>query len=367
MKPKTSTLLIYLFTAAVTSAFVLSNDLEGQKGSTLHFFWLAIFGPLLLFLYAYARLLFVSIIETKSHRVTVFLHALAAILSLLAFLHFALPYPYNPVRDADSPAFIIFPLIALSVFLIAGLSLLFRNRSSLAIFASVLIWPYLLFAALASLNRFFYESPLHGAYYFLCFISPCFFAFAAGAVARRPTLAHAMALCGGAFSLPRMYWTVLREYELVNPWIMFNVPTREIGMYDRLHPGLVILAVALVVLATAIALISLLPHRWQFREIPLSERTWPAYAATSLFLILWFCQSVMPYRIPGAMDYSDYPILQILHVEKHGLQFHETTVSVYRRGRVSVCGLTAAFSNIVSSRNDLEVSCPKTSWSAFTR
>jgi len=39
----------------------------------------------------------------------------------------------------------------------------------------------------------------------------------------------------------------------------------------------------------------------------------------------------MPYRIPGALDYSDWPILQILHVEKRGLQFHESCVNVWGR------------------------------------
>jgi hypothetical protein len=40
----------------------------------------------------------------------------------------------------------------------------------------------------------------------------------------------------------------------------------------------------------------------------------------------------MPYRIPGALDYGDYPILKILHVEKCGRQFHETSISVSHRG-----------------------------------
>jgi hypothetical protein len=48
-----------------------------------------------------------------------------------------------------------------------------------------------------------------------------------------------------------------------------------------------------------------------------------------MVLSFWFSQSVMPYRIPGALD-SDYPILGILHVEKRGLQFHETSISVFR-------------------------------------
>jgi hypothetical protein len=39
----------------------------------------------------------------------------------------------------------------------------------------------------------------------------------------------------------------------------------------------------------------------------------------------------MPYRIPGALDYSDWPVLQILHVVKNGLQFHENCVRVWGR------------------------------------
>ena len=37
----------------------------------------------------------------------------------------------------------------------------------------------------------------------------------------------------------------------------------------------------------------------------------------------------MPYRISGAVDYAGWPILQILRVEKRGLQFHEICISVW--------------------------------------
>jgi len=36
-----------------------------------------------------------------------------------------------------------------------------------------------------------------------------------------------------------------------------------------------------------------------------------------------------PYRISGAVDYAGRPVLQILHVEKRGLQFHETCIGVW--------------------------------------
>jgi hypothetical protein len=80
---------------------------------------------------------------------------------------------------------------------------------------------------------------------------------------------------------------------------------------------------------------------WQSLEVP---TTWPSVLITLIVVAVWFSQSVMPYRIPGAVDYSDYPGFQILHVEKRGLQFHETCVTVgegemryrWRGGRFSV-------------------------------
>jgi hypothetical protein len=111
---------------------------------------------------------------------------------------------------------------------------------------------------------------------------------------------------------------------------MFNVPDKEVGLYPMVHARLAILAVALIVLAIATAIFRLLPPQWHLQKSPISDGTWPAYTASLLFLAVWFSQSVMPYRIPGAVDYADMPILQILHVEKRGLQFHESCISVYR-------------------------------------
>ena len=87
--------------------------------------------------------------------------------------------------------------------------------------------------------------------------------------------------------------------------------------------------VGLIALAVVTAALRLLPVQWQLRGTPLRERTWPAVGASIVVLAVWFGQSVLPYRIPGAVDYSDYPVLQILHVEKRGLQFHERCFSVY--------------------------------------
>jgi hypothetical protein len=89
--------------------------------------------------------------------------------------------------------------------------------------------------------------------------------------------------------------------------------------------------VAFVALAAATAVLRLLPARMQFWKSPVSSRTWPAGVFSLGVLVVWFSQSVMPYRIPGALDYSSWPILQILHIEKRGLQFHETRVSISGR------------------------------------
>jgi len=119
---------------------------------------------------------------------------------------------------------------------------------------------------------------------------------------------------------------------------MFNLPDDDLRMYPPLYAQLTLLAVALLVFATIVAVLRLLPANWQFRKSPVSERTWPAFGVTFFILAAWFYQSVMPYRIPGALDYADYPIFQILHVEKRGLQFHETAISVSRRNSFSISG-----------------------------
>jgi hypothetical protein len=129
--------------------------------------------------------------------------------------------------------------------------------------------------------------------------------------------------------MPWIYWTTLQDKPLGNIWTTFNVPDRELLMSNTLRfAELTIFSVGCVVLAIATAALRLLPHRWKLRGLPIYERTWPAFGASFVFLAIWFGQSVMPYRISGALDYGGWPILQILHVEKRGLQFHETCVKV---------------------------------------
>jgi hypothetical protein len=306
--------------------------------------WLFFSAIPLLFVFAYPRfLLAVSPPQRNRLRFAALLHGLGAATTTFLFSVVALPFWKNPVREVHSLALPLILLTVLPVFLVAALSLLLKNTSSLATLASLLFWPYWLLLALVSVDRFFQETIFHTVFCFLCFVAPVLFAFAAGAVSYRPTLAHAFALAG-LVVMPWLYWSTLRGTQLGNVWLMFNLSDKELGMYPPLYTELAIVIVAFIVLALATAAFRLLPSRWRFRKSPVCERTWPAFATSFLFLGIWFSQSVMPYRIPGAVDYFDWPILGILHVEKRGLQFHETSVSVSSR--------RDGFSSFSISRND---------------
>ena len=138
----------------------------------------------------------------------------------------------------------------------------------------------------------------------------------------------------GIVSVPWLYRDLVRGNGLGETvWLIFNRPNDTYGMYVVYLPYAVlgICAVALIALALTTAFLRLLPTQWEFRKTRLAERTWPALAVSFIVLGAWFSHSVLPYRIPGTVDYSEYPVLQILHIEKRGLQFHERCFSVYWR------------------------------------
>jgi hypothetical protein len=253
------------------------------------------------------------------------------------------PFWKNPVRDlGESIGVTLVLLSVLVLFLIVEVFLLLKNRSGLVILASLLFWPYWFLLALVNTGRFFEVSQLQAVFYFLCFVSAVLFAFAAGTIPHRPLFAHATALAG-LMSVPWIYSNAMTDSGLGNVWLVFNVPDNELGAYLPPYAQVAIAVVGLIALAIVTAGLRLLPAQWQFRGTPLRERTWLAVGASIVVLALWFSQSVLPYRIPGALDYSDYPVLQILHVEKRGLQFHERCFSVcwqrpYRPISVSFTG-----------------------------
>jgi hypothetical protein len=294
--------------------------------------WIFVCAGPLIFAFAYARFLFANLAPQGRRQFAVLLNSVGVVTTTVLFSVLATPFWKNPMRDIDGNTRQALGLIAaLAVFLVAAMTLLVKNKSSLAGLASILFWPYWLLMALSFLDRWFQVSDVQAAYYFLCFASPSFFAFAAGAVPYRPVVAHATALMG-VVSVPWIYRDLISSKGLGDSvWLMFNQPNNTYDIYAMYPPYAVlgICTVALISFALTTAVLRLLPTRWEFRKTRLAERTWPALAASFVVLAVWFSQSVLPYRIPGAVEFSDYPVLQILHVEKCGLQFHERCFSIY--------------------------------------
>jgi hypothetical protein len=152
--------------------------------------------------------------------------------------------------------------------------------------------------------------------------------FAAALILIRPRLGYRLGLAAGLSAVP---WFVQTETSGAagNGWVILNYESPPFSGDEgyRAFAGLKILSVALFVIAMVYALLRLLPNS------PLQRRTWPAFAAGFLVLALWFGGSVTPYRVPGS-HHGVAPDLRILHIEKRGLRFHETQVSVSRDGKV---------------------------------
>jgi hypothetical protein len=326
----TLTKIIYVAASAACSLFLLSRNLEaGGRWSVLLLYWLFVCAVPLLFVFSYPRFLFADSTSQKRRKYAIVLHGLGAVTATVLFPILAVPFWKNPVRDlGESTSVALVLLSVLVLFLVIAVLLLLKNSSSLVIVAALLFWPYWFLLALVNTGQFFQVSPRQAVFYFLCFVSAVLFAFAGGTIPHRPIFAHATALAG-LMSVPWIYSNAMTDSGLGNVWLVFNVPDKELGAYLPPYAQVAIAIVGLIALAVVTAGLRLLPAQWQFRGTPLREQTGPAVGAGFVVLAVWFTQSVLPYRIPGAVDYSDYPVLQVLHVEKRGLQFHERCFSVY--------------------------------------
>ena len=323
--PPTS--VIYALAAGALSLFMLSRNLEPNSlWWVLLLLWAFAVAVPLLFAFAYTRFVFANGVPGKRKYALLF-HCLIVLAVVVLFTVLS-PFWKNPLRDNDSIFLLLAPLAVLSVLCLAAILLLLKHKSTLATLGSILFWPYWLILALTFEGRWFQEDGIRAASYLLCFSVPVLFAFAAGTVSSHPTIAHSAAIAG-LVSAPWLYWSVLRDSGLGNVWLVYNVPDGERQAYTPLYSHLAIVAVGLLVLGVAVGGLRLLPAHWTFRGSSFRERTWPGVAVSLAVLAVWFSQSVMPYRIPGTVDYSDYPVLQILHVEKRGLQFHESCVNVW--------------------------------------
>lgn len=145
-------------------------------------------------------------------------------------------------------------------------------------------------------------------------------------VFRQLSFGDVSALAGAVFVIPFLTISYSYRYSF-SPWLAFNLPL-------PLSRGLLLViltisAIVAVIAATAYSVPRLTPDRWRVRNVSLRNRVWPGFVITIVLVFGWYFKSVVPYQIPIAAR-GVRPELSVLHVEKHGLQFHETKIAFYR-------------------------------------
>jgi hypothetical protein len=116
-------------------------------------------------------------------------------------------------------------------------------------------------------------------------------------------------------------------------WLFFNLPDEGQESHAAMFlVTLKIVSISLLFAATAFSAWRLMPASWRVRKLSLRDRVWPASAISFLLVASWFLASVSRYEIPIFDLHSNPPMLSVLHVEKRGLQFHETSLAFYRNG-----------------------------------
>lgn len=188
--------------------------------------------------------------------------------------------------------------------------------SGLGIGCLLLLWPALLSAKTAMLLA--------------SLVSSLLFFVASVVIFYRPRIACGLGLAAALLALAWLVWTELLQSQLINSWILLNASYTDVPVISI--AVLKILTTASVLLGGLCAMLRLLPSGWVLRGQPVGERTWPAAALSALMMAMWFIWAVRPYREPLIVDAAP-ATLRILHVEKRGLWFHETSVSTWRDGK----------------------------------
>ena len=143
-----------------------------------------------------------------------------------------------------------------------------------------------------------------------------------------PRLGYSIAFVSAAFAL---YWfsrSELGNFPALNSWILLNLPDNAPSLDNaqlRIALGATLIASSLC------SLVALIPAKWCFRKKSIRDRAWLAFALSLTVVAFWYFKSVAPYRLPVFAD-GPRPELAILHVQKDGLQFNETRVSIYSNG-----------------------------------
>jgi hypothetical protein len=341
MKPKLSKIVVvlsYLSAAVAICSWSLTygaSRLLRITPSAAYLPALFLFTPLLAFAIAYARLVSESSLGRNQRIVAIIVNCCMAAAAL--FYLMLVRRPGLPGNEESLTAALIVRVIIPLFFLLVSLAI-FRKyafRYSLGTIASCIVWPYCAVVALESaINR--WDDPQSAVLLYAVFISPLIFGFAGAATYYSPPVGYRMGLAAGCMALPWFIWSegFPFNFQMVNSWITFNLSEgNDLG--NILLAKLKILAVGLIVIAIVVSALRLIPPRWTFRNSPLCTRTWPAFAVCIAVLATWFGCAALPYRIPTIVD-SVWPELSVLHVEKQGLQFHETRVSVWRNHKFSI-------------------------------
>jgi hypothetical protein len=171
----------------------------------------------------------------------------------------------------------------------------------------------------------FYRS----VFWFAMLASP--FVLLAGAVVLRKAagVGYKITAVGAILALPWIYTTESRSFG--NSWIALNRAQTDPVIYTN-YAEFRILSVALLLMTLIWASSRLLPSSWRLLGRPLNRQTWPAVVLTLSFIVYWFVSFAVPYRQPIIID-GGQPELNILHVRKDGMRFHETRVAVWHDGR----------------------------------
>ena len=147
MQRKALASLIYVSASAANTGLWLSSNVPNGTWTAALLYGLLLFGTPLLFVFAYSRFLF-GLLEQQATRLrfAAILNGIGAAIATSLFAILGSAFWKNPLRDVDSIALLVVPLVAVPTFLVAGISLLLKGRSTLAKFASFLFLALLAFA-----------------------------------------------------------------------------------------------------------------------------------------------------------------------------------------------------------------------------
>jgi hypothetical protein len=164
----------------------------------------------------------------------------------------------------------------------------------------------------------------------VAFVTSAAFLLGAILVIFKPRLGCLTGLIATVIALRFFVRWEMYDYHFVNSWSLFNEPGPARALVE---PIVRLLAIILVIVATIYSLLRLLPERWQVAGKPVRERNRLVFAILFPILCVWYFTAVSPYRIPVYDAYDNPPLFRVVHVEKHGLHFRETSIIVTRDGR----------------------------------